>query len=455
MKKIMWVGIIVAVTLFWFGSHHKTQASVPSLVAAVTQTSSGPTTNPPDPYNPMPLRVGTVEATTYHQPFCPFAKNSLAIHGLTKRINYWTREQVAESRRPGDDYCLASIFDCSDVKPADFVTLNNDPWCGANIRRSVLNVTGVDTVLAGKTLCSMQGYTGIFVNKPENCINGAIKSSGPGCDQAACSACTTDCDVVCVDCVRGTVALLNKVTLGMGDGSGDGEADIDDYLYFHECFNGPVAATSPCQNVFDFDADGDVDETDFDLFVTAYNSGNKSWAKISHPDAMIDAAKLEIPLRVGTDGSTIYHRIWCPAVNNSWQTYGLGKRADFFTWDQVEQSGRNPDMNICLPGTRNNPSGSIQNCTLDDDGDGTMNCADGCPLDANKSNPGVCGCNFLDVDSDLDGMPDCNDACDNDPLKIADAGICGCGSPDIDTDGDGTLDCQDGCPNDPTNTCTP
>jgi hypothetical protein len=97
----------------------------------------------------------------------------------------------------------------------------------------------------------------------------------------------------------------------------------------------------------------------------------------------------------------------------------------------------------------------LSDCTTcsgnpDSDGDGTPDCADGCPNDPNKIAPGICGCGVSDVDSDGDGTPDCNDGCPNDPNKIA-PGVCGCGVADstLDSDGDGTPDCIDGCPNDP------
>ena len=64
---------------------------------ATQAVPSQPTIDPADPYDPMPLRVGTVGATAFHHPFCPYAKQSLEIYGLEKRINYWTREQIAES----------------------------------------------------------------------------------------------------------------------------------------------------------------------------------------------------------------------------------------------------------------------------------------------------------------------------------------------------------------------
>lgn len=398
---------------------------------------SQPTINPANPYDPMPLRIGTVGATAFHRPFCPHAKQSLATHGPEKRINYWTREQVAESKRPGDNFCQASRFDCLKVEPAEFAISGNDPWCGANIRNSRYNVTGIDAAIAGKTLCQMQGRIGLFVDDPTDCVNGAFVGSSPPCDPTTCDECRNppdgspsgDCTSACDGCTLITMALMNKITLGMGDANKDGQADLDDYLYYHECYSGPTAATIPCQNVFDFDSDADVDAADFDLFVQAYNTGNESWAAANFSEAVINPPKPELPLRVGTDGSAIYHRIDCPAVNNSWQTWGIDRRVDYFSWDQVEASGRTSDATVCLAGKRNNPSGSLQNCALDDDGDGSLNCEDGCPESAWKIEPGVCGCEKADMDQDGDGTLNCNDECMSDPNKIT-PGLCGCGVED-------------------------
>jgi hypothetical protein len=88
---------------------------------------------------------------------------------------------------------------------------------------------------------------------------------------------------------------------------------------------------------------------------------------------------------------------------------------------------------------------------VDTDGDGALDCVDGCPLDPAKTAPGVCGCGVADVDTDGDGALDCVDGCPLDPLKIA-PGVCGCGVADTDTDGDGAPDCVDGCPTDPAKT---
>jgi hypothetical protein len=87
----------------------------------------------------------------------------------------------------------------------------------------------------------------------------------------------------------------------------------------------------------------------------------------------------------------------------------------------------------------------VDPCTLDADGDGTNNCADGCPNDPAKTAPGACGCGVPDVNTDGDGAPDCADQCPGDPAKTT-PGACGCGVPDVDTDGDGLLDCADNCP---------
>jgi uncharacterized repeat protein (TIGR01451 family) len=107
-------------------------------------------------------------------------------------------------------------------------------------------------------------------------------------------------------------------------------------------------------------------------------------------------------------------------------------------------------------------------CQPDGDGDGTIDACDGCPADAAKQAPGLCGCNVADgdsdgdgvpncddqcpsfddnLDSDGDGEPDCTDLCPSDPDKVA-PGICGCGVSDADTDADGTPDCFDNCPDD-------
>lgn len=88
----------------------------------------------------------------------------------------------------------------------------------------------------------------------------------------------------------------------------------------------------------------------------------------------------------------------------------------------------------------------VGDCSVDSDGDGLMDCEDGCPNDPNKSSPGVCGCGNLDTDTDNDGMYDCNDGCPDDQYKM-EPGQCGCGVVDHDSDSDSVADCNDNCPN--------
>jgi cysteine-rich repeat protein len=85
----------------------------------------------------------------------------------------------------------------------------------------------------------------------------------------------------------------------------------------------------------------------------------------------------------------------------------------------------------------------------DSDGDLASDCAESCPADPSKTEPGLCGCGLADADSDGDGAIDCDEACPYDPDKL-DPGACGCGAPDLDGDLDGAADCVDGCPSDPT-----
>ncbi|HYC01186.1 MAG TPA: hypothetical protein VEC57_18770 [Candidatus Limnocylindrales bacterium] len=74
--------------------------------------------------------------------------------------------------------------------------------------------------------------------------------------------------------------------------------------------------------------------------------------------------------------------------------------------------------------------------TADADGDGAPDCADPCPDDATDACADPCN-----QDSDGDGTGDCEDPCPWDPAPPADA------------DEDGVVDCQDPCPGDPTNEC--
>ncbi len=98
-------------------------------------------------------------------------------------------------------------------------------------------------------------------------------------------------------------------------------------------------------------------------------------------------------------------------------------------------------------GANGNDPNILFSTLLDDaDNDGIADEQDGCPDDADKTEPGQCGCGESDADSDQDGVADCNDECPNNELKT-EAGDCGCSEAEDDTDEDGTPDCVDECPN--------
>ncbi|MBN1873948.1 MAG: VWA domain-containing protein, partial [Anaerolineae bacterium] len=81
-----------------------------------------------------------------------------------------------------------------------------------------------------------------------------------------------------------------------------------------------------------------------------------------------------------------------------------------------------------------------------------------CPDDPDKIEPGDCGCGIPDVDSDGDGILDCEDSCWNDADNDADGdGVCGdmdvcaAGDDNVDIDEDGVPDACDDCPVDADN----
>jgi len=132
--------------------------------------------------------------------------------------------------------------------------------------------------------------------------------------------------------------------------------------------------------------------------------------------------------------------------------------------DACDQCPGGDDLEDC------DTDGEPDDCEPDFDHDGLIDDCDGCPNDYFKIEPGVCGCNFSEDDSDGDGVADCYDfcpyvpdsdgdgyddcldVCPNDPLK-ASPGHCGCGVIE-DANDDGVPDCfiTDNCPNDPNKT---
>ena len=112
--------------------------------------------------------------------------------------------------------------------------------------------------------------------------------------------------------------------------------------------------------------------------------------------------------------------------------YGCSPSGDNSGDKQPADGGRPPDEDD-----------SSKGCRDDRDCDGVPDYQDWCPDDAEKSEPGECGCGKNETgDTDGDGVHDCNDECPNDPAK-QDPGECGCGKPDSDSDNNGIWDCKE------------
>lgn len=80
--------------------------------------------------------------------------------------------------------------------------------------------------------------------------------------------------------------------------------------------------------------------------------------------------------------------------------------ADYFLSEEpgVLTNNANDEFVLTLPDC-SDPAGGGP----DSDGDSIRDVCDGCPDDREKDDPGLCGCGLSDVDSDDDGIPDCND----------------------------------------------
>lgn len=144
-----------------------------------------------------------------------------------------------------------------------------------------------------------------------------------------------------------------------------------------------------------------------------------------------------------TDGSTVYVDLKSQ-ISSTWYT-----RSYSYTYGEDLCPGHDDSLDADSDGV---PDGCDlcpgEDDNLDTDSDSTPDCLDECPNDANKTEPGDCGCGQVEVDTDGDGVADCADECPNNPDKVTE-GVCGCDASDVDSDGDSTPDCNDECPNDP------
>ncbi len=140
---------------------------------------------------------------------------------------------------------------------------------------------GIDIGYAGTTLVGM-GTEGATVQLDVDCNDNDIPDSWE-ISQGSASDCNANgvpdqCDIDSGTSSDANSNLIPDECELKGDYDSDMDVDIDDYLIFNDCFNGPESTPSPtpptsaqeCLFVFDFDEDGDVDFLDASDFTKAF-----------------------------------------------------------------------------------------------------------------------------------------------------------------------------------------
>jgi subtilase family serine protease len=324
------------------------------------------------------------------------------------------------------------IADCNDGCPDD--PLKNAPGvCGCGIQDVPVDYfadTDGDGFGAGPAI---PGFTcapppNTVTNNTDGCPDDPFKQAAGAC---GCGIADTDSDGDNTpDCIDGCPNDPLKIALGQcgcgivdTDSDGDGIADCND-----GCPNDPLKTSAGQCGCGTADTDSDNDGT--------------ADCNDACPDDPLKV--LEGACGCGTpDVPQTYY------ADTDGDGFGSGPAIPGFTCA--------PPLNTVTNNTDGCPNDALKQAPgicgcgasdADSDNDGIANCNDGCPNDPLKTSAGQCGCGNMDTDSDGDGTADCIDACPADPNKIA-FGQCGCGVADTDTDGDGTADCNDDCPNDP------
>lgn len=186
-------------------------------------------------------------------------------------------------------------------------------------------------------------------------------------------------------------------------------------------------------------------------------------SSVSNPNFLLEASVSENPnerrtFRFRIDASEIQSHapIYPSTKGNSWKGAEIGSKAGVWLYPvaglytEYRQDGFLSIWSPVVVGrfvaTDLDSSVSSTQCPsgddTDSDGDSVPDCLDACPLDAEKTESGFCGCGVTDIDSDSDGVLDCSDSCDLDPEKVL-PGVCGCGSADTDANTNGIADCNE------------
>ncbi|MBF0107300.1 MAG: hypothetical protein HQM16_18470, partial [Deltaproteobacteria bacterium] len=284
----------------------------------------------------------------------------------------------------------------------------------------------------GVGVCARTGRT--------SCTGGVVRDScvaGMGSiTDATCDGVDNDCNGVADEDYPSAATVC-----GVGACVSTGRTTCNAGTVSNSCTAGTPAADDATCDGIDNDCNGVIDE-DYDTVSTSCGVGACAATGTTECRAGIERDNC-------SPGSPATNDASCDGIDNNCNgatdegytsvstTCGVGPCAATGT----TECRAGTVINSCTAGT---PAADDATCdSIDDDcngvvddtdtdSDGVANCHEVCDDDPLKTMMGICGCGVADTDTDLDGTADCTDECDEDAAKIA-AGICGCGVADTDT----------------------
>jgi alpha-tubulin suppressor-like RCC1 family protein len=336
------------------------------------------------------------------------AAGACASTGITSCVMGMVRDScVGSTPAPSDATCDGRDDDCNGQTDEDFVPV---------------------AIACGEGICMRMGV--------EQCDDGAVIAlctpGNPGPSDDDCDGLDDDCDGQADQDYES-----RNTTCGAGACRSTGETDCVNGVEVDSCQAGNNAASDADCDGVDDDCNGQTDE---DYAPVPTSCGVGACARTSTSSCVSGSVRSNC-----TPGTPAASDATCDDVDDDCS----GQRDE----DYVSQPTSCGGGTCAATGATSCVAGSVQDScvvpTADRDGDGTADCADGCPDDALKTAPGVCGCGVADGDIDGDGLNGCVDACPSDPWNDADGdGVCGDvdNCPDLanadqdDLDGDGTGD---------------
>jgi hypothetical protein len=369
--------------------------------------------------------------------------------------------------------CAAGYGDCDgDYRTGCEQPLNTVAHCGrcgngCNFANAVGSCVSGSCQLAGcnqnNADCDGDNLScEVAINMPDNCGGCGMACNLPHatarcpnrtCAIASCDANWEDCDATAANGCERDVRALSDAGSGpcLPDVGCTKVSNADSDYYFCPSRRTWADARSRCklQRNADLAYIGDANEANF----IKARITEAAWIGLS--DSAVEglwvSAQSAVPVWQGMSLDGQYLN-WASGEPN-----GSGDCGQLYTSGAFDDLDCNMTLAfVCeaIPDTCPNDANKIEpgqcGCGAPDadaDGDGFAACKDACPDDAGKRASGACGCGVPEVDRDGDGAADCVESCDDDPLK-QNPGVCGCGMADTDSDGDGTANCKDGCPND-------